>query len=527
MEQNAKQLLKRISEKVETLTDNKISQVAHAPIENEWRAYIWQKAPWKDIAWRVKEPNIRGEAEVHLGFYSSKPDEDLSTGIDKTEMLAKGKVSHLIKNENGIRLVWKVNFNELTEIETVERTIMELLPEFIPLALSYLIKSSQRSSVDPEKNNLEEVDISLTNSLGQSKFILGTLSEDQLSFLEKNKGYIKYSINEISPEWLDNKDFIYAAINQNDYGILGSAHENLRKDKDLALFAVRTNSLALRELHESLLADLEFVKELCGILDWKEVINNISYEIIEDSSDAYRAFFEQKCKEGINAYRNELNNLSFNKKEPVEYKDAVRNIFEKYIPNQRHHLSAFTGEGKFYYDENGKISGWGSDDLLYPVLAYEFMDNIWRPAMHQADLETLVKMIPATIHEGKNTFIPDQELANWGYHKVIEYLDEGESLSLNQLFELLNACEEFFNLPYDLPEVHQRLVDEVFNYSDDEVLSMIDYYEGYYFLSSIFNEDKNHEYIELLKNKISDTENDDQKQKFEYLLGVMENGWEW
>jgi len=163
MEQNAKQLLKRISEKVETLADNKISQVAHAPRENEWRAYIWQKAPWKDIAWRVKEPNIRGEAEVHLGFYSSKPDENLSTGIDKTEMLAKGKVSHVLKNENGISLVWKVNFNELTEIETVERTIMELLPEFISLALSYVIKA-------PETNdeNINETKIGAQPSKSDS-----------------------------------------------------------------------------------------------------------------------------------------------------------------------------------------------------------------------------------------------------------------------------------------------------------------------------------------------------------------------
>ena len=101
MEQNAKQLLKRISEKVGTLTDKKISQVAHAPKENEWRAYIWQTKPhWEDIAWRIKEPNNRGGAEVHLGFYSAKPSEELAQAISKSEELAKGKVSHVIKNEN-------------------------------------------------------------------------------------------------------------------------------------------------------------------------------------------------------------------------------------------------------------------------------------------------------------------------------------------------------------------------------------------------------------------------------------------
>jgi len=147
MEQNAKQLLKRISEKVGALTDKKISQVAHAPSHNEWRAYICQTQPhWEDIAWRVKEPNNRGEAEVHLGFYSAKPSKELDQAIAQTEELFKGKVCHLVKNENGIRLVWSVKLNNEDAHDKLLDQINSMLSSFLEVALLTILKSSQNSS---------------------------------------------------------------------------------------------------------------------------------------------------------------------------------------------------------------------------------------------------------------------------------------------------------------------------------------------------------------------------------------------
>ena len=154
MEQNAKQLLKRISEKVSTLTDKQISQVAHAPKENEWRAYIWQSKPhWEDITWRVKEPNAKGETEVHLGFYSAKPSEELAQSIAKAEELAKGKVSHVIKNENGIRLVWKVNLNDVSSLDKLFEQINNLLSSFLDIAFESVIKSSPNTEGPTENTN--------------------------------------------------------------------------------------------------------------------------------------------------------------------------------------------------------------------------------------------------------------------------------------------------------------------------------------------------------------------------------------
>ncbi len=159
MEQNAKQLLKRISEEVSSIVEMKISQVAHAPKENEWRAYIWQSKPhWEDIAWRVKEPNVKGISEVHLGFYSAKPSEGLQELIDKTEVLSKGKVSHIIKNDNGIRLAWSANLNDKGDLEKIFGIISNILPPFFDLVLELLCKNSQLENESESLENLNNED---------------------------------------------------------------------------------------------------------------------------------------------------------------------------------------------------------------------------------------------------------------------------------------------------------------------------------------------------------------------------------
>jgi hypothetical protein len=155
MEQNAKQLLRRISEKVTNLTDKKISRVAHAPNYNEWRSYIWQNKPhWEDISWRVKEPNVKGNTEVHLGFYTSNPSDHFFEIIDKAEIIAKGKSAGVIKNENSIRLVWNVNLNDNEDIEQVCMQISTILPEFLQLALSQLCHNN---NIDQENEQSQTI----------------------------------------------------------------------------------------------------------------------------------------------------------------------------------------------------------------------------------------------------------------------------------------------------------------------------------------------------------------------------------
>jgi len=177
MEQNAKKLLKLISEKVSTLTSKKISQVAHAPKENEWRAYICQTKPhWEDIAWRVKEPNLKGEAELHIGFYSAKPSEELAQAIAKAEELSKGKISHILKNEYGIRLVWHVNLNDPQIIGKIQDEIFSILVVFMDNALSAVCLNA---------SDQNEINDSVENDIGD--FNNNSGSNTQFGFLHTDK----------------------------------------------------------------------------------------------------------------------------------------------------------------------------------------------------------------------------------------------------------------------------------------------------------------------------------------------------
>jgi len=213
MEQNAKQILKRISEKVSTLTDKKISQIAHAPNHNEWRAYIWQTKPhWEDIAWRVKEPNMKGEAEVHLGFYSAKPSEELSKAISEAEELAKGKVTHLIKNENGIRLVWIVNLIDENALENLFYNINISLDKFIAIALNTLIKNNnaELDENDPTEIDLMMIELPIMNTFDSFTNWVINLNEDEIckspdQYYQKVCDTISIlrDVNEIDGDWTD------------------------------------------------------------------------------------------------------------------------------------------------------------------------------------------------------------------------------------------------------------------------------------------------------------------------------------
>lgn len=229
MEQNAKQLLKRISEKAGTLTDKKISQLSHAPKENEWRAYICQTKPhWEDIAWRVKEPNTRGEAEFHLGFYSAKPTVELAQAIARAEELAKGKVSHVIKNENGIRWVWKVNLNDENSLVKLFEDISNLMSSFLEIAFGVVIKSSPIADIVsisqdnqlPTVNNFESF-TSWINNLTEE-----AVSENPEQYYQKICEAIwnLRDLNELDSDWTD---IFESIINEEFYKNLESLKNGL------------------------------------------------------------------------------------------------------------------------------------------------------------------------------------------------------------------------------------------------------------------------------------------------------------
>ena len=587
MEQAAKSLLKRISDKVSNLTDKKISQIAHAPNHNEWRAYIWQTKPhWEDIAWRVKEPNMKGEAEVHLGFYSAKPSEELSKAISEVEELAKGKVTHLIKNENGIRLVWIVNLMDENALEILFSNINVFLGNFITIALNTLIKNNNPELDQSESEGLVQeinsIDTALTND---DNMKISNLTNDQINWINANSSWdfekadpiwkntksfaIQFMISKESsvfsylsdelkkdfdvaktaisfdasevfrniPESLkDDRELILVAL-QKDGTSISYLPDNLKFNRDLVLHAVRQTYKAIGELRfapEELLKDSSFINELCIILkdhtvksDWKDVLKFIPFEVLDQTNEEYRAYFENLTREGISRYKLEVASLTFDANNPDVYKTSLEEIYRKNLPvNGGHWLSSFDVEGSFYYNPEGKIASWGFNDSLYPILASDFIENTWKPAMENATLEQLVKMIPRTIYYSESAFMCDNQSAIWGYNKVIEYINQGDDISVAQLFELLNANHEFFVLEDELPDVIESLINKLKEKENDDIFVSLRDYSGYDFINKLFEEDEKNAFVEWIDIKLSTVTDESIVSSLESLKEEM-NAWEY
>ena len=587
MDKNAKKLLNLISEKVSTLTDKKISQVAHAPKYNEWRAYIWQSKPhWEDIAWRVKEPNVKGEAEVHLGFYSAKPSEELSKAISLAEELSKGKVTHLIKNENGIRLVWIVNLIDENALEILFSNINVFVDNFITIALNTLIKNnipelnqSEPAEVEPEINSLD------TALINDSNVEISDLTKEQVNWINANSSWdfekadslwkntksfaiqfmkskersvfsnlsdelkkdvvvaktaIAFDASDVLrniPESLkDDRELILIALNKDGTSIR-YLPDNLKFNRDLVLHALRQSFKAINELKfapDELLNDSSFINELCIILkdhtvksDWKDVLNCIPFEVLDQTNQDFRAYFENLTREGISAYKMEVASLTFDANNPDVYKNSLEEIYKKNLPeNGRHWLSSFDAEGSFYYNSEGKIASWGFDDLLYPILASYFIENTWKPAIENATLEQLIKMIPCTIFRSKSAFMCDNQLAIFGYNKVIEFINQGDDIRVDQLFELLNAYEEFFVLEDEAPEVFEYLNNILKNKEKNEIINNIRIYDGAYFLTQLFNEADKNDLVQWIDLKLTTETDTSIISDLESQKEVM-NSWEY
>jgi hypothetical protein len=579
MEQTAKSFLKRITDQVSTYTDKKISKVAHAPKENEWRAYLWQSKPhWEDIAWRVKVPNVKGETEVHLGFYSEQPPEELYQAIAKADELARGMVSHIIKNENGIRLVWNANLNDEISLNNLYGQISNLLSSFLSIALDVLIKLSPNEEEEAEINSLN------TSAINDSNIEISNLTNEQVHWINANSSW---DFENADPIWKNTKSFAIQFMVSKESSVFSFLSDELKKDvdvaktaisydasevlrnitelhkvdrelillalkkdgssisylpdnlkfnKDLVLYAVRQTYAATRELRhapEELLKDSSFINELCIILkehtvsiDWKKVLESIPFEVLDQTNEEFKLYFENLTSEGIYRFRMEVASLTFDANNPDLYKTSLEECYRKNLPvNGGHWLSSFNAEGSFYYNSEGKIASWGFDDSLYPILASDFIENTWKPAMENANLEQLVKMIPRTIFYGNSAFMCDNELAIWGYNKVIEFINQGDDISVAQLFELLNANEEFFVLEDELPDVRESLIKTLKEKENDDIFLSLRDYSGYDFINKLFEDDEKSAFIEWIDLKISDESDESIVSDLESVKEEM-NAWE-
>jgi hypothetical protein len=319
MEQFAKKLLKRLSNQVSILTDKKISQASHAPKENEWRAYIWQTKPhWEDIAWRVKEPNMNGQAEVHLGFYSEKPSEILTQAIAKTEEFSKGNVGHIIKNENGIRLVWQVNLNNQQNIDILLDKIFSMLSIFMETALAAVCLNAN------SQNRIND-----SNEYNTSDLNNDSLSNAQLEFLETNSWWRK---NDLPMEWANSREFILEAVKK-DGRWIEIAPANMKNDIEIVSFALAENGYALDFVSEEMKNNKDVV--LLAVSNYGNALEYASESLKSDNEVIMKAVSQNF---DALAYANPdfLENLNFvNQLLVIINKDNYKDLFYKLSPSMR------------------------------------------------------------------------------------------------------------------------------------------------------------------------------------------------
>ena len=145
-------LIDQLSQKIATLTTKKIPKISFSKKDNEWRTFISQSKPhWEDISWRIKVPNESGESEVHLGFYSAKTSDLLNSAIIDVTNEFQSKTDNIIKNENGIRLVWNVNVNDPASIDKVVTAINDISTNFLMHAQKVLFEGKEKTSFEVGK----------------------------------------------------------------------------------------------------------------------------------------------------------------------------------------------------------------------------------------------------------------------------------------------------------------------------------------------------------------------------------------
>ena len=159
-EQNAIEIIKQISKQISPLTKKKISKLQFNKKDNEWLSYLSQNSPhWEDLTCRVKFPDESGESEIHVGFYSAESTGNLQNVIETIDSQFNTKSDSVDKNENRIRLIWKVNLNDSSTIEKALEAIKPIIFDFTSLALQVLFGGKAAifsTTIISKKENITE-----------------------------------------------------------------------------------------------------------------------------------------------------------------------------------------------------------------------------------------------------------------------------------------------------------------------------------------------------------------------------------
>ena len=249
IEEQAKELLSKISTKVEEVTGIAPSRVTKSDKMKRWSAFIRVESPREEFLWSVGYPDDHGVSAIRIGPWVSQPSSDQQEVYDAIEsMLTNQLPEHAVdRNEKGIALEIKLNTKadsqKLDEnLLKIAHTIQDLIPAFYELIDGKIVFN--RSSGDGRDSIINE-----TNDL----------TPEQSNFLEKG-GWLWYLGDEerVPKAWLKNKSFILQAVKS-----IGSALEyasdDLKSNREIVLAAVKSDGRAFEYASDELKSDKEIV----------------------------------------------------------------------------------------------------------------------------------------------------------------------------------------------------------------------------------------------------------------------------
>jgi hypothetical protein len=230
----------------------------------------------------------------------------------------KEKSVIIIKNENGIRLVWQVNLNSQQNIDILLDKIFSMLSIFMDTALAAVCLNTN--------NQNEIIDSTDYNS---SDFNNNSLSKEQLEFLETSSWWNK---EDLPLDWAKSRAFILEAVKK-DGRWIELANEDVKNEMEIVSIAIAESGSAL----EYVSAEMKNNKEVVLIAVSKD---GNALEYASDSLKSNKEVIIKAVSQSFNslgyANGNVLDNLEF----VIELftlinKDNYKDLFFKLSPSMR------------------------------------------------------------------------------------------------------------------------------------------------------------------------------------------------
>ena len=267
IEEQAKELLNKISSKVEEVTAVAPSRVSKSDKLKRWSAFIRVESPREEFLWSVGYPDDHGVSAIRIGTWVSQPSSDQQEVYDALEsMLTNQFPEHTVdRNEKGIALEIKLNMKadsqKLDEnLLKITHNIQSLIPTFYELIDGKIVFN--RGSGDGRESIINE-----TNDL----------TPEQSNFLEEGFWSGDLEDEEKVPKaWLKNKSFMLQVVTSSGRA-LEYASDEIKSDRGIVLAAVKSDGSALEYASYDLKSDRGIV--LAAVTSYGRALEYASDEL--------------------------------------------------------------------------------------------------------------------------------------------------------------------------------------------------------------------------------------------------------